>query len=85
MNQEIEVLNEDLRKTLRNSYRPTDSNMYEDMPVGFDENRHLREELDKLHSEYNDIIDQRNKAFVSQFHQPTRKSGYGVKRPSHMA
>ena len=59
--------------------------MYEDRPVGFDENRQLREELDKLHSEYNDIIDQRNKAFVSQFNQPTRKSGYGAKRPSHMA
>ena len=35
--------------------------MYEDMPVGFEENRQLREELDKLHSEYNDIIDDRNR------------------------
>ena len=35
--------------------------MYEDMPVGFEENRDLREELDMLHSEYNEIIDQRNR------------------------
>lgn len=48
--------------------------------VGFDENRQLRMELDKLHEEYNRIIDEKNHEYAQNFQQAPRKSGYGQKR-----
>ena len=47
--------------------------------VGFEENRELRQELDQLHEQYNNIIDEKNHQYAQNFQQAPRKSGYGKK------
>lgn len=48
--------------------------------TGFDENRELRVTLDRLHEEYNRIVDQKNTAYTQQFTQKPRMSGLGVRK-----
>ena len=50
---------------------------FEEGRIGDEDNYYLRLELNKLHDEYNEIVEEQNRLYVEQFNQANKKIGFG--------